>query len=310
MVFCGTPQFAVPCLTKLLSQPDFQVLGVYTQPDRPRGRGREISNPPVKEIALRAALPLYQPEKIRTPGSEEQLLRLAPDVIVIIAYGQIIPAGLLAIPRLGWINLHASLLPKYRGAAPIHWAIANGEVVTGNTTMRIDAGMDTGDILLQQELAIGSDETSPELAARLAEAGAELMVETLHGLQSGRLTPRQQDNSVASVAPILKREDGRIDWFRPAQEIYNRVRGFTPWPGAYTHFRGQTCHLWGHPVSKLVSGELPGTLVSEGGALQVVCGATTGMELTSVKVEGRKRVSSAEFANGARLQAGERFGQA
>jgi methionyl-tRNA formyltransferase len=310
MVFCGTPQFAVPCLTKLLSQPDFQVLGVYTQPDRPRGRGREIANSPVKEIAVRAALPLYQPEKIRTPGSEEQLLRLAPDVIVIIAYGQIIPARLLDIPRLGWINLHASLLPKYRGAAPIHWAIANGEVVTGNTTMRIDAGMDTGDILLQQELAIGPDETSPELAARLAEAGAELMVETLCGLQSGRLTPRQQDNSVASVAPILKREDGRIDWFRPAQEIYNRVRGFTPWPGAYSNFRGQTCHLWGHPVSKPVSGELPGTLVSEGGAVQVVCGAATGMELTNVKVEGRKRVSAAEFANGARLQAGERFGQA
>jgi methionyl-tRNA formyltransferase len=253
---------------------------------------------------------LYQPETIRNPASEEQLRSLSPDVIVIIAYGQIIPARLLDIPRLGWVNLHASLLPKYRGAAPIHWAIAKGEAVTGNTTMRIDAGMDTGDILLQEELAIGPEETSPELAARLAESGAELMAQTLFGLQSGRLTARPQDHSAASVAPILKRDDGRIDWTHPAREIYNRMRGFTPWPGAYADFRGQTCHLWGHPVPQFVSSERPGTVVRQGGTLEVVCGAATGMALTHVKLEGRKRISAAEFANGARLQAGERFGQA
>jgi len=309
IVFCGTPQFAVPSLKKLLSQPDFEIVGVFTQPDRPRGRGQEVSFSPVKEVALAAAIPVHQPEKIRAPDVEEQLRTLAPDAIVIIAYGQIIPARLLQIPRLGWINLHASLLPKYRGAAPIHWAIANGESGTGNTTMRIDAGMDTGEMLLQQELSIGSDETAPELAVRLAEAGAELMTETLRGLQSGKLTTRQQDHSVASYAPILKREDGRIDWGRPAQEIYNRMRGFAPWPGAYTEFRGQTCHLWGKPVSKEGSSGAPGTLMAQHGKLLVVCGAATVMELAHVKLEGRKQISATEFANGARLQPGERFGQ-
>jgi methionyl-tRNA formyltransferase len=308
MVFCGTPHFAVPALKKLLSQPDFEIASVFTQPDRPRGRGREVSFSPVKEVALAAGIPVHQPEKIRAAENEEQLRALAPEVIVIIAYGQIIPGRLLHIPRLGWINLHASLLPKYRGAAPIHWAIASGESVTGNTTMRIDAGMDTGEILLHQELAIGADETAPELMGRLAEAGAELMVETLRGLQAGKLSPRPQDHSAASYAPILKREDGRIEWTRPAGEIYNRMRGFDPWPGAYTEFRGQTCHLWGHPMSNKISAGPPGTLMLQSGNLQVSCGAASTMELSHVKVEGRKKISAAEFANGARLKEGERFG--
>jgi len=315
MVFCGTPQFAVPSLKKLLSQPEFEIVGVFTQPDRPRGRGREISFSPIKDVALEALIPVHQPEKIRAPEIEEQLRALAPEVIVIIAFGQIIPGQLLQIPQLGWINLHASLLPKYRGPAPIHWAIANGEYVTGNTTMRIDAGLDTGNVLLQQELAIGADETCPELAERLAYAGADLMVETLRGLQSGKLDARAQVHTSASYAPILKRGDGQIDWARSAREIYNRMRGFTPWPGAYTEFRGQTCHLWGKPfeaqgkpVSKEVSGDPPGTLVVQQGNLQVVCGEQTRMELTHVKLEGRKRILTADFAHGARLQAGERFG--
>jgi methionyl-tRNA formyltransferase len=230
-------------------------------------------------------------------------------VVVIIAYGQIIPARLLPIPRLGWINLHASLLPKYRGAAPIAWAIANGETVTGNTSMRIDAGMDTGEMLLQHEIAIGPDETAPELAARLSEAGAGLMMETLQGLQSGKLSGRTQDHAAATMAPILKREEGRIDWEKPAQEIYNRLRGFAPWPGAYTGFRGQTCHLWGKPTSQVMGSEIPGTLTSQGGKLYVMCGTATEMELTHVKLEGRKQISAAEFANGARLRDGERFGE-
>ena len=309
MVFCGTPQFAVPSLKKLLSQPDFEIVGLFTQPDRPRGRGQEVFFSPVKEVALAKAIPVYQPEKIRAPEIEEQLRVLAPEVIVIIAYGQIIPARLLNIPRLGWINLHASLLPKYRGAAPIHWAIANGETVTGNTTMRIDAGMDTGEILLQEELAIGAEETAPELMGRLSEAGAELMVETLRGLQAGKLRARAQDHASASYAPILKREDGRIDWMRSVGEIYNCMRGFDPWPGAYAEFRGQTCHIWGHPVSKEIWGERVGTLVSQGGRLLVTCGATSTLELTHVKLEGRKKITAGEFANGARLQPGERFGQ-
>jgi len=308
MVFCGTPQFAVPSLKKLLSLPEFEILGVFTQPDRPKGRGKEVAASPVKEVAAGAGIPIYQPEKIRGKESEQQLRALNPGVIVIIAYGQIIPPKLLPIPHLGWINLHASLLPKYRGAAPIAWAIANGEQITGNTTMRIDAGMDTGEMLLQQELPIGPDETAPELSQRLAEAGAGLMIDTLRGLQSGKLKSRPQDASRATTAPILKREDGRIDWTKPAMEIYNRRRGFTPWPGAYTEFRGQTCHLWGRPLAKEVCAGLPGTLVEQHGKLLVACGAATVIELTDVKVEGRKRISAAEFANGARVHVGERFG--
>jgi methionyl-tRNA formyltransferase len=316
IVFCGTPQFAVPSLRRLLSEPEFEMLGVFTQPDRPRGRGQEVSFSPVKETACSAQIPVHQPAKIRTPEAEQQLRALQPDVIVIIAYGQIIPARLLPIPRLGWINLHASLLPKYRGAAPIHWAIANGEALTGNTTMRIDAGMDTGEMLLQQELPIGAHETAPEVAERLAGAGSGLMVETLRGLQLGKLLSRPQDSVGVSYAPILKREDGRIDWNKASQEIYNRMRGFTPWPGAYTEFRGQTCHVWGQPVvageepaAKPGEGEAPGTLVHGRGKLRVACGAATRIELTYVKLEGRKRISAIAFANGARLQPGERFGQ-
>jgi methionyl-tRNA formyltransferase len=331
MVFCGTPQFAVSSLQHLLQQPDFEVVGVFTQPDRPKGRGQQIAFSPVKEVALAANLPVHQPAKIRAPEVENQLWALAPDVIVIIAYGQIIPARLLTIPKFGWINLHASLLPKYRGAAPINWAIVHGETRTGNTTMRIDAGMDTGEILLQEELTIGPEETAPELSARLAEAGAPLMANTLRGLAAGTLRGRSQDDAAASLAPILKREDGRIDWALPAQEIYNRMRGFAPWPGAYTDFRGQICHLWGRPVSK-DEGEFggagfggksggepphskiraegaPGKLLASSGGLRVVCGQGSVLELTSVKLEGRKQVSAVEFARGARLQAGERLGK-
>ena len=307
MVFCGTPQFAVPSLQTFTSISDFEIAAVFTQPDRPRGRGQEVSFSPVKEVALAANLPVHQPAKIRASEVEAQLRTLSPDIIVIIAYGQIIPARLLSIPRLGWINLHASLLPKYRGAAPIAWAIASGETRTGNTTMRIDAGMDTGEMLLQDELAIGSDETAPELTVRLAESGARLMVKSLRGLAAGNLSARPQDHSAASYAPMLKREDGQIDWASPAQETYNRMRGFAPWPGAYTDFRGQTCHLWGHPVSGEPSSDPPGTLTLKCGGLRVTCGAATELELTHVKLEGRKQISASEFANGARLQPGEHF---
>ena len=309
LVFCGTPQFAVPSLETLLSLPEFEILGVFTQPDRPRGRGQEVTSSPVKEAALAANVPVHQPSKIRAPEVEEQLRALTPDAIIIIAYGQIIPGRLLTIPRRGWINLHASLLPKYRGAAPIAWAIANGEAVTGNTSMRIDAGMDTGEMLLQQELAVGPDETAPELSARLSQSGAELMVKTLRGLAANEIAPEAQDPAEATYAPILKREDGLINWNRTAQEIYNRMRGFTPWPGAYTQFRGQTCHLFGQPAPGESTQKAPGTLISKLGRVVVSCGAATVLELTHVKLEGRKQVNAAEFANGARLQTEEQFGK-
>ena len=324
LLFCGTPQFAVPTLNHLLALPDFEILAVITQPDRPSGRGQEVSFSAVKQVALAAKLPVHQPERIRAPEVQELLQNYSPDAIVIIAYGQIIPARLLPIPKHGWINLHAGVLPKYRGAAPINWAIVNGETRTGLTTMRIDAGMDTGDILLQREIEIGEKEAAPELTTRLSEGGAPLMAETLLGLASGKITSRPQDHSQATHAPILKREDGRIDWNRPAQEISNRMRGFAPWPGAYTTFRGQTCHLWAEPVSNVAAGfsppssvldasansddVVPGTLFSEKNALFVYCGGVSVLRVQSVKLEGRKEISALEFANGARLKSGERFG--
>src|SRR5579859_2520267 len=297
IVFCGTPQFAVPCLKHFLTLKDFEVTAVFTQPDRPQGREKEIIPPPVKQVAAAAGIPVYQPEKIRTAESERILREIAPEAIVIIAYGQIIPARYLDIPRIGWINLHASLLPKYRGAAPIQWAIANGEKKTGNTTMRIDAGMDTGDIVLQEEMEIGTTETTPELAARLSEAGAPLMEKTLRGLADGSLKLRGQSNAAATTAPILKKEDGWIVWSRSAAEIYNRQRGFTPWPGIHTTFRKQNCQL----VVALGEEKRPdlqeGAIVWDGKNLSVVCGGSTLLRVQYVKLEGRKQVSGQEFGN-------------
>jgi methionyl-tRNA formyltransferase len=311
IVFCGTPEFAVPSLRRLIAEPEFSVQAVVTQPDRPRGRGGDVTSSPVKEVALAAGLHVYQPEKIKSDSAFEFIQRIAPDAVVIIAYGQIIPARLLDIPRLGWINLHGSLLPKYRGAAPIQWAIARGETRTGLTTMRIDPGMDTGPTLLRWETAIGPDESAGELAARMAEAGAELLVETLRRYDRGEISLLPQDHSQATLAPLLKREDGKMDWSLTAQQIYDRMRGFAPWPGAWTHFRGQVCHLWGRPVatpSEAPSSAPPGQVFPRGHELYVSCGGGTWLRLDSVQLEGRKRVSAAEFARGARLASGEHFG--
>jgi methionyl-tRNA formyltransferase len=332
IIFCGTPAFALPSLRELLAQPDFQIAGVLTQPDRPRGRGREISISPVKSAALAAGIPVYQPQKIRAEESYEYFRNAAPDAVVIIAYGQISPARLIEIPRLGWINLHGSLLPKYRGAAPIHWAIASGETRTGLTTMRIDSGLDTGPMLLKHETEIAPDETAPALYARLAEAGAPLTLEALRGLASGTITPTPQDNLQATLAPPLKKEDGRINWSLPAQKIYNRIRGFQPWPGAFTTFRGKQCAIWGKPapddpvIAPATVGagptdagparttpteanrETPGTIRARGSDVEVACGEETALRLEFVQLEGRNKISAREFANGARLQPNERFG--
>lgn len=329
IIFCGTPAFALPSLRELIAQPDFQIAGVVTQPDRPRGRGKEVASSPVKEAAVAAGIAVYQPQKIRAEESYEYFRNAAPDVVVIIAYGQIIPARLIEFPRLGWINLHGSLLPKYRGAAPIHWAIASGETRTGLTTMRIDAGLDTGPTLLTHETEIAPDETAPELYARLAEAGAPLIVETLRRLASGTIKPTPQDNSQATLAPPLKKEDGRINWSLSAHKIYNRIRGFQPWPGAFTTFREKQCAIWGKPapdqsvisgatvgaglrpaatIASQVGQQVPGTISVNGADVDVTCGEGTALGLEFVQLEGRKKISAREFANGARLASGETFG--
>lgn len=307
LVFLGTPAFAVPALEQIV-EAGHNVLAVYTQPDRPKGRGQKPAFSPVKETALRLNLDVRQPERVRRPEVVAELAALAPDAMVVVGYGQIIPQSIIDIPRLGIINLHASLLPKYRGAAPVQWAIARGERVTGVTTMRIDAGLDTGDMLLKWETEIGPEETAPELSARLAVAGADLLVETLAGLQAGTIQPVPQNDAEATYAPILKKEDGLIEWSLPASEILNRVRGFTPWPGTYTSFRGQTFHVWRARAAG--AGPAPGTMEKRGKTLIAGCGDHTAIELLEVQLEGRKRMSADAFLNGVSLNSPERLGAA
>jgi methionyl-tRNA formyltransferase len=264
--------------------------------------------PAVKSAAIQAGIAVYQPEKIKTDEGLHYFERIAPDVVVIIAYGQIISARLIGIPRLGWINLHGSLLPKYRGAAPVNWAIATGEAETGLTTMQIDPGLDTGPMLLKYKTAIGADETAPELMARLAEAGGPLVTETLRQFASGKIFPIPQDDSQKSFAPILKKEDGRIDWSLTAPQIYNRIRGLQPWPGAFSKFRGKTCHIWGKPSGRVSPAGAHGTLSLQGAELLVTCGNSTALQIEFLQLEGRKRVTAREFANGARLGPAEKLG--
>jgi methionyl-tRNA formyltransferase len=305
LVFCGTPAFAVPTLERLAAS-GFKISLVVTQPDRPKGRGLELVASPVKRSALRLNLPISQPETIkRNEEFRAQLSAIKPDAIIVVGYGRIVPQWMLDLPPLGNLNLHASLLPKYRGAAPIQWAIASGEVVTGVTTMRIDAGLDTGDILLQEQLAISSDDTAETLAPKLAEIGADLMVATLNGLQTGTIRPIPQDHSQATLAPILKKEDGLIDFSRSAQEILNRLRGFQPWPGAYSKFRGKTLQVW---RAAAVERSLPlAQIAVDGGQLLIGCGSGTALHVQELQLEGKKRTTSADFIRGYRLQPGERL---
>lgn len=307
VVFFGTPEFALPSLRALIAHPEIKLEAVVTQPDRPRGRGQQISISAVKDFALDAGIYLYQPEKIRDESVVTFFRQMKPDAVIIIAYGQKIPQSLLEIPRLGWINLHGSLLPKYRGAAPINWAIANGETRTGVTTMQVDATMDTGPILLQHEIEIGPDETAPELARRMAEAGSPLVVDSLLRFDRGEISPRAQDDALASHAPMLKKEFGNLDWSLPAPQLYNRIRGFDPWPGAYTHFRGQMCRVWARPANRDAQRQLlqpitsPGSLQLGAGELYIACGESTWLSVETIQLQGKKRITAKEFASGARL---------
>jgi methionyl-tRNA formyltransferase len=307
LVFCGTPNFAVPALEKLVDA-GFRVHLVVTQPDRPQGRGLELVPSPVKASALKLNIPIAQPDRIKSNDEfRAQLAAIRPDAIIVVGYGRIIPQWMLDLPPLGNINLHASLLPKYRGAAPIQWAIANGETVTGVTTMRIDAGLDTGDILEQEKLAIAPDDTAETLAPRLASIGSDLTVETLHRLQAGTAQPRPQENSQASLAPILKKEDGLVDFSRTAAEIFNRIRGFQPWPGAYTRFRGKTLQIVKARPATVATP--PSELQVLSDRLLVGCAPNTSLELLEIQLEGKKRASAQDFIHGYRPHPGEKLGQ-
>jgi methionyl-tRNA formyltransferase len=311
IVFCGTPRFAVPTLEALIAA-GVEIPLVVSQPDRPVGRKQEMTAPPVKQTALAAGLEVTQPEKIR--NNEEfraQLEAIEPDAIVVVAYGRIIPPWMLALPRLGCINLHASLLPRYRGAAPIQWAIAMGESATGNTTMLLEEGLDTGPILMQQARSIFPEETAVELFEELATGGAPLVVKTVEGLADGTIVPRPQNHAAATLAPLLTREDGRMDFTaRTATELKNRWRGFQPWPGAFMSLEGKKLIVHRMAVAETVpsgSGE-PGRVKIVDNRMLVLCAQGTWLELIEVQLEGKTRVSASEFLRGHLHTAGMRLG--
>lgn len=310
LVFCGTPAFAVPTL-RLALRVGHDVALVVTQPDRPVGRNRQLTAPPVKVAALESGLRVIQPEKIRNnPDLRAELESIRPDAILVVAYGRIIPPWMLTLPRHGNLNLHASLLPKYRGAAPIQWAVANGEHSTGATTMRLDEGLDTGDILLQRELPLAPYMLASDVFPLLAEMGADLMMQTLAGLDAGSIAPRPQDHARATLAPLLTRDDGRMEFTRPAMTLYNRWRGFHPWPGAWTTLHGSklTVHrLLPTEVAGARTAE-PGTLLIEQGTIFVACADRTWIELVEVQLEGRRCMTAGEFLRGHAIPSGTRLG--
>lgn len=313
LIFCGTPQFAVPTLEALLAA-GHEIALVVSQPDRPVGREQQLTAPPVKQVALAAGIPVTQPEKIRNNTEfRAQLEAIAPDAIVVVAYGRIIPTWMLALPRLGCINLHASLLPKYRGAAPIQWAIAMGDAVTGNTTMLLEEGLDTGPILLQKPLEIRPEQTAADLFPILATEGAPLVVETLGGLADGTIKPQPQNHESATYAPLLNREDGHMDFAaRSATEIYNRWRGFQPWPGAFAYLSGKKLIVLHMDALDETDAERlgiaePGSIRIENHRLFASCAGNTWLEFREVQLEGKKRLSAAEFLRGNPLNADVRL---
>jgi methionyl-tRNA formyltransferase len=323
----GSATFALPSLDALFES-GHVVTGVITQPDKPTGRGHALQGPPIKKRAHELHLPTFQPKSLKSDEARELIRALDPDLIVVVAYGKILPAWLLEFPKYGCINLHGSLLPRYRGAAPVHWAIANGETKTGVCTMLLEEGLDTGPVFLCEETVIARDETTPEVYDRLAKVGAPLLVKTIENVLAGDLKPKPQDDSKATFAPILKKEDGFLNWNRPAEEIHNRIRAFNPWPGTVTKFRGQMCKILRATVGAVDEAQArqgaassddrpgghrpplqfdPGSLITLKGQLMVMCGNRIPLEVLSIQPENRKAVSGADFANGMRIQAGEKF---
>lgn len=304
-LFMGTPDFALDTLRGLI-EAGCKMVGVYTQPDRPRGRGRKLAPPPVKELALAQGIAVFQPHKLRDPAAVEELKALAPDLIVVVAYGQILPQAVLDIPQYGCINVHASLLPKYRGAAPINQAIIDGENETGVTTMLMDVGLDTGDMLIKKSLPIRPDETAGELHDRLAPLGRQAMEETLRQLCAGTLRPQKQDDAQSCYAGMMKKEDGRIDWNLPAQQIHNLVRGLDPWPAAYTSLSGETLKI-GKTRVESGTGEAGHILAADDSGVRVACG-NGALSIGELQLPGKRKMAAVDFLRGHQLPCGTRLG--
>ena len=307
VVFLGSGAFAIPSFAALIDS-GHDVAALVTQPDREKGRGRSLAPPPLKPVAEARGVPVHQPRKVRDPAAQETLRALAPDVQVVVAYGQILPRSVIDIPRHGTVNVHGSLLPRYRGAAPIQWAIVNGERETGVTTMLVDEGLDTGPVLLSRATPIGAEETAADLEARLAVVGAEVLLETLRGIGAGTLKAVPQDHAHATLAPIIRKEDGRLDWTMPAEVLARRVRGFHPWPGTFTAWQGQPLKVL-RARTEPDGPSQPGEMVAaDRDGLVVGCGNGTRLRLLEVQPESRRAMSAAAFAAGLRLARGARFG--
>lgn len=306
IVFMGTPDFAVPSLQKLLDA-GHEICGVFTQPDKPKGRKQVLTPSPVKVLALEKQIPVFQPRTLRTEEAVEQIRSLRPACIVVVAYGKILPKEILEIPPKGCINVHGSLLPTYRGAAPIQWAVINGDSYTGVTTMFMAEGLDTGDILLSEQTKIGSSETAGELFERLAPMGAELLARTLNALEEGTLRPVPQKDSEASYAPPLSKETGKLSWEQPADRLYHKILGLNPWPVAYTMYEGNVFKIYSAACSTRKHGETPGTVLQDGKRMFVCCGENTVLELLEVQNQGGKRMPAAAFLQGHPVASGMKF---
>lgn len=305
IVFMGTPDFAVPSLKALLESP-YEVVGVVCQPDKPKGRGKVLASPPIKVLALERGLPLLQPEKMRAPGVLETLKHWDPDLIAVTAFGRILPKEILNLPRFRCVNVHASLLPRYRGAAPIQWAIINGEEETGITIMLMDEGMDTGPILNQEKVPIFPEEVAGELSVRLAQIGGKLLVEAIQALEDGRLVARSQQEEEATLAPLLKKEEGNIDWTLKTMQVLNRIRGLSPWPGTYSYLNAERIAIWKARVSSTVKAEVqemfqPGTIISVESEECVVRTGDGALAITEVQPANKKRMTISQFLMGRRL---------
>ncbi|HXG30767.1 MAG TPA: methionyl-tRNA formyltransferase [Thermodesulfobacteriota bacterium] len=305
IVFMGTPEFAVPSLRALIDSED-EVVAVVCQPDKPKGRGLEVVSPPTKVLAEKHGIPVLQPQRIKTEEFFNELKELNPDLICVVAYGKILPKNILDLPTHGCINVHASILPKYRGAAPINWAIIRGERITGITTMRMDEGMDTGDILLKREVPIDDEDTGETLSQKLSLIGAEILIETIRLLKEGKLIPVPQDHSQATYAPMLKKEDGKIDWRKTAEEIRNLIRGTLPWPGAYTTLEGKLLKVYKARVSE--GDGRPGEIIKSGSGILRVATGKDALDLLEVQIEGGKRLKAEEFLRGRRIKEGTLLG--